>query len=203
MWFLQVRHPSAGAVMALQRTKSLRRVSSIAKSAVYLVRAQNVPAEIGHCLQLVQVVHQDAQYLAELRDENSERLESSPRELARIDRIIETLSLSLSDIDGLMDKYKYSDDVKANASILWVNSDAESFKIRLANLQTQHATLLSEISHLKMMSLVNLSINGADRHFENVHLLNSLVGGGKASRSSTSRPLRSCRNHCVLISDSF
>lgn len=164
--------------------KSIQKVGTIADSARWLAKAENVPEEIAHCLQLIQVISRDTKYLVELRNEHYSVLQSTPREFNRIDEILNSAAESLGDVDRLLERYRDQVDNKGSTPslpVLWLLSDSETFSIRARNLQTQHQTILSEINHLRSYRLISpvmqMASQTVQHQFENLDLLKSLMGG--------------------------
>ncbi|KAK9794155.1 hypothetical protein AB5N19_04457 [Seiridium cardinale] len=173
----------------------IQKVSTIADSARWLAKADNVPEEIAHCLQLIQVISRDANYLVELRDENYSILQSTPREFNRINEIIGSAAQSLADVDRLLEKYRAQAEDKGkrlSLPVIWLLSDSETFSLRARNLQTQHQTVLNEINHLRSYRMLNPVMQMAGkaelRQFENLDLIKSLMGGKASNKESIQKP---------------
>ncbi|KAK9414660.1 hypothetical protein SUNI508_10943 [Seiridium unicorne] len=173
----------------------IQKVSTIADSARWLAKADNVPGEIAHCLQLIQVISRDTKYLVELRDENYSTLQSTPREFNRINEIIESAAQSLADVDRLLEKYRAQAEDKGkrlSLPVIWLLSDSETFSLRARNLQTQHQTVLNEINHLRSYRMLNPVMQMAGkaelRQFENLDLIKSLMGGKASNKESIPKP---------------
>jgi hypothetical protein len=166
-------------------SRSIQKVNTVSDSARLLAGTENVPGEIAHCLQLIQLISRDAKYLVELRDENYQALQNTPRELHRINDIITSATQSLADVDLLLEKYRnqaHGSRSQQSLSITWLLGDSVTFSLRSRNLQTQHQTVLYEINHLKMQGMIDpmvQSMSKMEQQFENLDLLKSLLGDKK------------------------
>ncbi|ORY68541.1 uncharacterized protein BCR38DRAFT_423532 [Pseudomassariella vexata] len=174
---------------------SSQRFNSIANSLRWLARAENVPDEIQHCLQLIPLVSRDAHHLCDLRNENLAVLRSTPSELHRINDLLATCARSLADVESMLEKYRpqeYEGKVQASSTITWMLADSKTFAVRSRNLQIHHQNVLNEISHLKMYRMMDPMLQmaeKADRQFENLDLLKGLFGNnGKTSTTDIHAP---------------
>lgn len=173
---------------------SLQALAAVASLALWISKVDNTPGEVSRCLELVQVIYRDTQYLVELRGENlSALLKEPPRELRRIDDVVATATASINEIGRLLEKHRLEvQDGRPGikGGIVWAYSDSESFSRWTPSLQVQHASVLSEIGHLKTFALMHPVLRMAgrversekERSFENVNLLQSLLSGGNKSK---------------------
>ena len=150
-------------------------------------RAGNAPQSVQRCLQLVEQIHGSLQHLIALRDENLARLVATPQELGRVNAVIDAAAETITDVGLLLEKYRPDADLgraSLKARIVWVVTDAESFSLCAPNLLIQHATVLSEINYLESWDPRLRMADRAERtepqrRFENVGLLQSILGGGQ------------------------
>ncbi|PSR82547.1 hypothetical protein BD289DRAFT_12680 [Coniella lustricola] len=177
--------------MPIDPSSLFQGVSAIVNLALWIAKAENAPKEVSRCLELVQLVYKDTQYLIELRNETLSTLEQTPRELARIDDVIITSTRSIQDIGGFLEKYRpaaHNGRTSVRSRIVWVLSDSETFSLRAPNLLVQHNTVLGEIQTLRTFQMIGpllkatrereIEIEKLDgpRKFENINLLHSLMG---------------------------
>lgn len=90
--------------MPVEALAGLQGLAAVVHLALWVSKAENAPKEVNRCLELVQLIYRDTQYLIELRNENLEILEQTPRELERINDIIITATRSIRDIGTLLEK---------------------------------------------------------------------------------------------------
>lgn len=181
--------------MAFRDTASLQRIGAIADSASRLTRDKAVSQEVADCSRLIQLLCRDMQRLIDLRDESFATPHMSPQEARRVNDVINSISLVLEDVGRLLQKDQSRADAKHRKKLvptvtrLVVNP--ESFISRVPKLQSLHKMVLDEISCLEQQrQAINPAMataDGPERQFENLHLLQSLMGGSRALKGTKTR----------------
>ena len=83
----------------------LEAIGKIVQFAVWLSKVENAPDEVSRCMELVESIWQNIQYLIQLRNEKAETLKQmAPRELNRIDNLIVTAKRAIQDIGTVLEK---------------------------------------------------------------------------------------------------
>ncbi|KAH8660368.1 hypothetical protein BX600DRAFT_513977 [Xylariales sp. PMI_506] len=169
-----------------------QKLKTIAAFALQLSKAESVVPEVAHCLQLMRLISRDALYLNNLKEEYLPALQGSPQKLGRIGEVLESASQSVDEVYELLRKYRHQANTNGSSvslPIVWLTSDLDAFAVGSKGLQTEHQTILNEISYLRNYrhtKTVPQGIPPAQRYFENVELLRSLMGHGPSHSATQS-----------------
>ncbi|KAH8880211.1 hypothetical protein GQ53DRAFT_774350 [Thozetella sp. PMI_491] len=124
---------------------------------LFAVELDQVPRAVGRCLELVRTCHADIQHLIELRNEYIEILSRRPKELERVNRVIENANRGLMEVCKIVEKCR----PEANngrtgfrARLWWMWMDSAEFKDQQPIISRQHSAVIAELTYLRQLGLM-------------------------------------------------
>ncbi|KXH42224.1 hypothetical protein CSIM01_08976 [Colletotrichum simmondsii] len=165
------------------------------------IELDQVPQEVRNSLELVRTCHTDLQYLIEIRNELLPLLQRRPKVLERVNSIIETTHKGLVEVCELVEKSRprlNNGRTPFRSRLSWILLDSAHFKAQRPVISRHHASVLAELNFLRQIALLAPTPDRGDGDddaskkptmlFDNVALLEDLIGKANTSGSGTSLP---------------
>ncbi|CAM1506008.1 Fc.00g116450.m01.CDS01 [Cosmosporella sp. VM-42] len=150
--------------------------------------SDQAPKEIRRSLELVQRCDRDLQRLVTARYKNFALLQHQAVELERLDGIIEATKKELGEACDIIETCRPGVhhgrlQVPLQRRMKWALYDAREFRSLEPLLNCQHASVLSELNHIRDLVLWSSSQSKtkSETTFDNVALLADLMGGRSVS----------------------
>ncbi|KAK1487349.1 hypothetical protein CCUS01_03694 [Colletotrichum cuscutae] len=165
------------------------------------IELDQVPQEVRNSLELVRTCHTDLQYLIEIRNELLPLLQRRPKVFERVNSIVETTHKGLVEVCEIVEKSRprlNNGRTPFRSRLSWILFDSAQFKAQRPVISRHHASVLAELNFLRQIALLAPTPergNGDDDAskkptmlFDNVALLEDLIGKANTSGSVTSLP---------------
>ncbi|PHH92324.1 hypothetical protein CDD83_7913 [Cordyceps sp. RAO-2017] len=159
------------------------------------VDSGQVPNEIRRSLELVRTCHQDLKHLITLRNENLTILETKPRDLERLNRVISEATDGLAEASRIVEKCRpeahAGSKTPLRKRLAWVLGDSLHFQSQQPVVSRHHATVLAELNFLRQLALWAAPAQGRENDYRSLlgeSLLGERVGNdfSISSKASTS-----------------
>lgn len=146
-------------------------ISSAITGIKFVFELKNTPADVKTCLDLVDRVNKDLQYLISLRTSYAKTLESTPEVLTRVDGVIQDGYQSIQSVGLLLEGCRtgaHGGQTPFRGRMKWVLADSAAFRFETVNLLVQHNTINVELTHLRNIeALQPLRSLASEISFEN------------------------------------
>ncbi|KAG7039778.1 hypothetical protein JMJ77_0012462 [Colletotrichum scovillei] len=165
------------------------------------IELDQVPQEVRNSLELVRTCHTDLQYLIEIRNELLPLLQRRSKVLERVNSIVETTHKGLVEVCELVEKSRprlNNGRTPFRSRLSWILLDSAQFKAQRPVISRHHASVLAELNFLRQIALLAPTPDRGDGDddaskkptmlFDNVALLEDLIGKANTSGSVTSLP---------------
>jgi len=171
---------------------------------IFGIKVDQVPAAVRRCVELVRTCHFDLEDLIKLRNELLPMLESKPAILTHVNTIIENARAGLLEVAKLVEKLRpevHGGNTPLRGRLEWLFVDSREFDSQEPLISRQHSSVIAELNFLRQLVLLTPLIDGAKAGgsgaaaeprpmvaWENVALLDEMLGGGKQAPHSISEP---------------
>jgi len=124
---------------------------------LFTIELTLVPKRVARCLQLVRTCDADLQHLIDLRNDLLGLLERRPKELQRVDSIIDNATQGIAKVCRLVEKCRpeaHNGHTGLFARLWWRTIDSPEFDTQRPIIERQHNAVLHEVAFLRQLSLM-------------------------------------------------
>jgi hypothetical protein len=123
----------------------------------FAIDVDQVPKEIRRCCELVKTCYKDLQYLIELRGQYLDILRGRPRELHRVEGIIEDTQAGLVEVCRMVERCRpeaHKGKIPLGRRLWWMWVDKDEFDLHRPIIERHHTAVVNEVSWLRNLSLL-------------------------------------------------